>query len=144
MAVEVPVLAALVVTLLSWQAPATAADDLAPIMRAAARGDLAAVTTLVGQGVDVNATHAVLRLSPLMFAAYGGHGAVVAFLLEKGASANLKDASGASAADWASQGGHQAIATTLTKAGAQLNPFLNVGVLPFALMDAAVAKPPGR
>lgn len=75
-----------------------------------------------------------------MFAAHFGHDAVVRLLLEKGASANLKDAVGASAADWASAASHDGTAALLQKAGAQLNPFLNVGVLPFALMDKAAGK----
>ncbi len=35
---------------------------------------------------------------------------------------------------------HAATADALTKAGAQLKPFLNVGMLPFALMDKAAAS----
>lgn len=122
--------------------PEADADGLTALMRAAARGDAAQVTTLLAAGVDVNATHAELRLSPLMFASYFGHDAVVQLLLEKGAGVNMKDAVGASAADWASQAGHQAMAGRLTKAGAQLNPFLNVGVMPFGLMDKAAGKAP--
>jgi len=144
MAAEVSVILALCVAVLTWQAPAVDGDGLSALMRAAARGEIAAVTSLAAGGADVNAGHAQLRLTPLMFAAYGGHDAVVRLLLEKGASPNLKDASGASAADWASQGGHEGTAGVLTKAGAQLNPFLNVGVLPFGLMDTAAGKPPGR
>ena len=131
--------------MLAWlllQAPAPAAvdgDGLTALMRAAARGDLSAVTALVAAGADVNAPQAELRLSPLMFAAYFGKDAIVRLLIEKGASANLKDAAGASAADWATAGDHPATTDLLTKAGAQLNPFLNVGVLPFALMDKAAA-----
>lgn len=123
------------------QGPAvTDADGLTALMRAAARGDAAAVTALLADGADPNTMHAEARLAPLMFAAYAGHDAVVRLLLEKGATANLKDATGASAADWASQGGHEATAALLQKAGAQLNPFLNVGVLPFALMDKAAGR----
>lgn len=144
MSAEVPVILALCVAVLTWQAPAVDADGLSALMRAAARGDIAAVTSQAAAGADVNAGHAQLRLTPLMFAAYGGHDAVVRLLLEKGATPNLKDANGASAADWASQGGHESTAGLLTKAGAQLNPFLNVGVLPFGLMDTAAGKPPGR
>ena len=131
--------------MLAWmvlQAPAPAAvdaDGLTALMRAAARGDASAVTALVAAGADVNAPQAELRLSPLMFAAYFGKDAVVRLLLEKGARANLKDAAGASAADWATAGDHPAMTDLLAKAGAQLNPFLNVGVLPFALMDKAAA-----
>ncbi|MGE0814176.1 MAG: ankyrin repeat domain-containing protein [Vicinamibacterales bacterium] len=122
--------------------PAADADGLTPLMRAAARGDAARVASLVAGGADVNAAHATLKLTPLMFAAYAGHDAVVQALLEKGATANLKDAAGASAADWAAQGGHDSTADRLGKAGAQLNPFLNVGVLPFDLMDRAAGKAP--
>ena len=101
---------ALAVALLTWQAPAADADGLTPLMRAAARGDIATVTTtLVAAAPTSTRAHAQLRLTPLMFAAYGGHDAAVRLLLEKGATPNLKDASGASAADWASQGGHEAV-----------------------------------
>jgi ankyrin repeat protein len=125
------------------QAPAGAdVDGLTPLMRAAARGDVAAVTAVVAAGADVNATHAETRLAALMFAAYFGHEAVVRLLLEKGAQPNLKDATGASAADWASTGSRDGTATLLLTAGAQLNPFLNVGVLPFPLMDKAAGKTP--
>lgn len=120
--------------------PQTDADGLTPLMRAAARGDVAQVTSLLAGGADVNLAHAQLRLTPLMFASYSGHDAVVQLLLEKGAAANAKDAAGASAADWASQGGHEPTADRLAKAGAQLNPFLNVGILPFGLMDKAAGK----
>ena len=123
-----------------WQAPAQAAvdaDGLTGLMRAAARGDPSAVSAFVSAGADVNAQHAELRLSALMFAAYFGRDAVVRVLLEKGARANLKDATGASAADWATAGDRAATADLLITAGAQLNPFLNVGLLPFALMDKA-------
>ena len=129
--------------MLAWlllQAPAPAAvdgDGLTALMRAAARGDASAVTALVGAGTDVNTSHEELRVTPLMFAAYFGKDAVVRLLLEQGAKANLKDAAGASAADWATAGDHPATTDLLSKAGAQLNPFLNVGVLPFALMDKA-------
>ena len=129
--------------MLAWmllQAPAPTAvdaDGLTALMRAAARGDVTAVSALVAAGADVNTPHEELRLSPLMFAAYFGKNAAVRLLLEQGAKANLKDAAGASAADWATAGDHPATTDLLTKAGAQLNPFLNVGVLPFALMDKA-------
>jgi len=122
--------------------PAADADGLTPLMRAAARGETAQVTSLLAGGADPNAAHAVVRVTPLMFAAYSGHDQVVQLLLDKGATANAKDAAGASAADWASQNGHQGTTERLTKAGAQLNPFLNIGVLPFALMDKAAGKAP--
>lgn len=131
----------LALTFLLAQSPTpTDVDGLTALMRAAARGDAAGVATIVAGGADVNAVHGETRLTPLMFAAYFGHDAVVRLLIEKGAQPNLKDATGASAADWAGQGGYDGTATLLQKAGAQLNPFLNVGVLPFALMDRAAGK----
>ena len=99
---EVQVMLAVLLTVMAVQ-PAADADGLTPLMRAAARGDVAQVTSLLAGGADVNQAHAELRLTPLMFAAYFGRDAVVALLLEKGAGANLKDAVGASAADWAAQ-----------------------------------------
>ena len=60
-------------------------------------------------------------------------------LLARGAKPDLKDATGASAADWAGAGSRDAAGDVLAKAGSQLNPFLNVGVMPFALMDKAGA-----
>ena len=60
----------------------------------------------------------------------------------RGAKPDLKDATGASAADWAGAGSHAAAGDVLAKAGSQLNPFLNVGVMPFALMDKAAGKAP--
>lgn len=122
--------------------PATDGDGLTPLMRASARGDVAQVTALLAGGAEVDLAHAELRITPMMFAAYGGHDAVVQLLLGKGARPNFKDAAGASGADWASQGGHEAIADRLVKAGAQMNPFLNAGILPFGLMDKAVGKTP--
>jgi ankyrin repeat protein len=121
--------------------PSADPDGLTPLMRAAARGDAAQVASLLAGGADVNQAHAEVRVTPLMFAAYFGRDAVVALLLERGATANLKDAAGASAADWASQAGHDAVADRLGRAGAQLNPFLNVGILPFGLMDKAGKVP---
>jgi ankyrin repeat protein len=67
---------------------------------------------------------------------------VVTTLLAAGATPDLKDASGASAADWAGAASHDAAGDVLARAGSQLNPFLNIGVMPFALMDKAAGKTP--
>ncbi|MGE0359130.1 MAG: ankyrin repeat domain-containing protein [Vicinamibacterales bacterium] len=117
-------------------------DGLTALMRAAARGDAAAVTGLLGKGADVNRQAAGTRLTALMCAGYFGRDDVVKTLLARGARADLKDASGASAADWASAGSRAATEALLAKAGSQLNPFLNVGVMPFALMDKAAGRVP--
>lgn len=118
------------------------ADGLTALMRAAARGDVRQVSDLLAKGVDVDVQTAGARLSALMCAAYFGHVDVVKALLARRAKPDLKDAAGASAADWASTGSHDAAAEVLIKAGSQLNPFLNVGVLPFGLMDKAAGKTP--
>lgn len=118
------------------------ADGLTPLMRAAARADAAAMSALLAVGADVNYQTEGTRLSALMCAAYFGHTAIVETLLGRGAKPDLKDAVGASAADWASTGSEAATSDLLAKAGSQLNPFLNLGVMPFALMDKAAGKSP--
>ncbi len=70
----------------------------------------------MSRGTDVDTAHAQLRVMPLMFAAYGGRDATVRLLLEKGATPDLEDASGASAVDWASQGGHEGRSALLRSA----------------------------
>ena len=137
---------ALLLVFATWQAPSAVdapdGDGLTALMRAAARADAAAVSALLAKGADVNRQAEGTRLSALMCAAYFGHAETVKMLLAKGATPDLKDASGASAADWASAGSHAAATDLLTKAGAQLNPFLNLGVMPFGLMDKAAGKTP--
>ena len=137
-------MAALLLTLVSWQAAgavnAADGEGLTPLMRAAARGDAAEVTALLAKRADVNFQAEATRLTALMCAAYFGHTEVVKALLARGATPDLKDASGASAADWAGAGSRDAAGDVLAKAGSQLNPFLNVGVMPFALMDKAAGK----
>jgi ankyrin repeat protein len=116
------------------------ADGLTALMRAAARADAEAVEALVAKGAVLDHQAEGTRLTALMCAAYFGHTGIVKTLLARGAKPDLKDASGASAADWASAGSHAATADVLAKAGSQLNPFLNLGVMPFALMDKAAGK----
>lgn len=140
----------MVVALLMWtlgaaQAPAVDAPDadgLTPLMRASARGDTRQIAALLGKGADVNLPAAGTRVTALMCAAYFGHVDALKALLAKGAKPDLKDAAGASAADWATTSSHDAAADLLGKAGSQLNPFLNVGVMPFGLMDKAAGKTP--
>ncbi len=137
---------ALLLVLATGQPPAPVdapdGDGMTALMRAAARADAAAVSALLAKGADVNRQAEGTRLSALMCAAYFGHTETVKTLLARGAKPDLKDATGASAADWASAGSHDAATDALTKAGAQLNPFLNLGVMPFGLMDKAAGKAP--
>ncbi|MGD9902487.1 MAG: ankyrin repeat domain-containing protein [Vicinamibacterales bacterium] len=135
----------ILLTLAAGQAAAVDAPDgdgLTALMRASARGDAAAVTALIGRRADVNRQAEGTRITALMCAAYFGHTEVVKTLLARGARPDVKDASGASAADWAGAASRDAAGDVLAKAGSQLNPFLNIGVMPFALMDKAASKAP--
>lgn len=137
---------ALLLVVATGQAPsgvdAADADGLTALMRAAARADAAAVQALIAKGADLNHQAEGTRLTALMCAAYFGHTDIVKTLLARGAKPDLKDASGASAADWAGAASHAAAGDVLAAAGSQLNPFLNVGVMPFSLMDKAAGKTP--
>lgn len=139
-------LTALLLAVALSQAPsgvdAPDADGLTALMRAAARADAAALQALVAKGAALDHQAEGTRLTALMCAAYFGHTEIVKTLLARGAKPDVKDASGASAADWASAGSHAATGDVLAKAGSQLNPFLNVGVMPFSLMDKAAGKAP--
>jgi ankyrin repeat protein len=115
-------------------------DGLTPLMRAAARGDLAQVAGLLDKGADPNATTPAQRVSALMCAAYFGRVEVIKALLAKGAKLEQKDAQGAAAVDWAALGDHPDLEKTLTGPGAALNPFLNTGLMPIWLMDKAAGQ----
>jgi ankyrin repeat protein len=116
------------------------ADGLTPLMRAAARGDLAQVTALLGKGSEPDASTPAQRVTALMCAAYFGHAAVIKALLAKGARLELKDAQGAAAVDWAALGDHPELEKALTGPHVSLNPFLNTGIMPIWLMDRAAGQ----
>jgi len=115
-------------------------DGLTPLMRAAARGDVAQVTALLDRGADPNAVTPAQRVTALMCAAYFGHAAVIKTLVAKGATIEQKDAQGAAAVDWAALGDHPELEKTLTGPGVALNPFLNTGLMPMWLMDKAAGQ----
>jgi ankyrin repeat protein len=123
----------------STQAEADA-DGLTPLMRAAARGDLAQVAALLGKGSEPDASTPAQRVTALMCAAYFGHAAVIKALLAKGARRELKDAQGAAAVDWAALGDHPELEKALTGPNVSLNPFLNTGIMPIWLMDKAAGQ----
>jgi len=64
-----------------------------PIHTAAMNGDIAAVTTELHNGVDVNAKNEDGGI-PLHHAAYEGHREIVELLIAKGADVNAKDEDG--------------------------------------------------
>lgn len=114
-------------------------DGLTPLMRAAARGDLARVETLLASGADANAATPAQRVTALMCAAYFGHQPVIAALIAKGARIEIKDGQGAAAVDWAALGDHPELEKTLTGPGVALNPFINA-TMPIWLMDKAAGQ----
>jgi ankyrin repeat protein len=112
-------------------------DKLTPMMKACAKGDVTAVSTLLGKGADVNRPHAQFRVTPLMVAAYFGHLDLVKLLVAKGAKVDAKDSVSAEAVDWAEFDNHDDIAKLLKANGGRSNPFLTLGSVPFSLMDKA-------
>jgi ankyrin repeat protein len=115
-------------------------DKLTPLMRASARGDLQAVKALLGKGANPDVQSSVQNVTALMFASYFGHAEVVHALIAKGARVDLKDSIGAAPIDWAAVGGHDEIVKVFEDRRVPLNPFLNMGNMPFWLMDLAAGK----
>ncbi|MBN1309437.1 MAG: ankyrin repeat domain-containing protein [Chitinispirillaceae bacterium] len=103
------------------------------LIRASAKGDLAAVKKLVNEGADVNDTDAGGR-SPLLEAAWGGYNDVVKFLIDRGAKVNSADTSGFTPLMRAVEEGHATIVAALIKRRADVNTRGNVrGVTPLML-----------
>lgn len=82
------------------------ADPLAPRLHAAAaKGDLAAMQSLLAQGADINTLDNQGRTA-LMLAILGQHQKLVVALMDAGADASLRDQAGFTAADLAVNAGH--------------------------------------
>jgi len=90
------------------------------LLRASAKGDLAAVKKIVAEGSNVNAADAGDR-TPIIEAAWAGHADVVKFLVDKGADVNTMDNAGYTALMRASEEGHLPVATYLIAKGAEVN-----------------------
>jgi ankyrin repeat protein len=83
------------------QSAPAAMDNADPLSEAARKGDAAAVTKLLDEGVDVNTKFRYNRTA-LSFAADRGHAGVVKVLLDRGAAVNVKDTFyGATELSWA-------------------------------------------
>lgn len=97
------------------------------LLRAAARGDLDGVRTLLREGADVNEADSGFG-TPLILAARGGHADVVDLLIENGADVNLAETGRPRADDLArtplgaaAQSGALDVATRLLDAGAEVD-----------------------
>ncbi|MEO8678768.1 MAG: ankyrin repeat domain-containing protein [Vicinamibacterales bacterium] len=112
-------------------------DQLTPLMKACAKGDLKAVNDLLAKGADINLPHAQFRITPIMFAAYFGHLEIVKVLIARGANVVLKDSVNAEAVDWADFDNHDEVSKLLKANGGRPNPFLTLGSVPFSLMEKA-------
>jgi hypothetical protein len=90
------------------------------LLRASAKGDLAAVKKFVAESANVNAADGLGR-TPVIEAAWGGHAEVVKYLVEKGANVNIADNAGYTALMRACEEGHVPVITYLIAKGAAVN-----------------------
>jgi ankyrin repeat protein len=90
------------------------------LLRASAKGDLAAVKKFIVEGVDANVIDGSGR-TPLLEAVWAGHLDVVKFLVEKGAQVNLADKAGYTPLMRACEEGHLQVVAYLINKGASVN-----------------------
>lgn len=101
---------------------------------AAQNGALRAVQYLISQGLDVNAGTTGTNVTPLLFAARGGHTDIARVLIEHGVDVNAAISAhdprypGMTALDAARASGNEALARLLLEAGAQEAPVFIVGI----------------
>ncbi len=99
-------LVVLMVVFALWASTAIA-DVNEDFIKAAARGDLPAVTSFIAKGADVNAK--AFGVTALIMASNYGHKEVVELLLARGSNINAEAESGETASMFASQEGHKEI-----------------------------------
>jgi ankyrin repeat protein len=110
------IIAALLV--LIFPALALAQDPKEEFLKAARKGDIETVKSLLAKGVDVN-TKSNYGATALSFACDRGHTELVKLLLEKGADVNAKDTFyNVTPIVWAAQRGHTEIVKALLDKGA--------------------------
>jgi ankyrin repeat protein len=91
------------------------------LFNACTSGDLANVTELLDQGVDVNWTYTPFRRTALILACKNGHVEIAKLLLNRGAEINTQDIVGCTALMAASTSGHVAIIQCLLGKAAKVN-----------------------
>ena len=100
-------------------APISAEEATRLLANAVLANDLAAVTTLIGAGADINSEQD--RSSMLAIASFGGYDPIVTTLLGAGASVNAVDSSGYTALMAACRNGRRGTVNLLLAAGAEVN-----------------------
>lgn len=80
-------------------------------------GSVDAIDVLLDNGMEVDQRQTVYGATPLIVAAWQGHGELVTHLLELGADPTLTTDDGATARDWAEVGGHEGAVALLINAG---------------------------
>ena len=106
------------------------------LMQAAKKGDVARVTDLLAQGVDVNEKGGK-GWTALSVAAYRGRGSVVSLLLEKGADIETKNRAGWTPLICAASKGHKDVVELLLTHKADPNAISKIGV---TALNAAAAQ----
>ncbi|MDF3053837.1 MAG: arf-GAP with coiled-coil, repeat and protein 3-like, partial [Geminicoccaceae bacterium] len=106
------------------------------LVRAAEEGDLAAVLSVLAEGVPAGIQDRRYASTPLHGAAAAGHAQVVAALLDAGAEVNHPDVHGTTALSDAARHGHVEVVTLLLKRGADIDPVDENGSTP---LNSAIA-----
>ena len=119
-----------------------AANGQTPLMAAAIRGDVTAMTWLVGKGADVNARNGAGDTA-LMLAATSGEPRAVAFLLERGADATARSKRNETALGNAGTAGVEESVRLLLERGADVNTRNVRGFSPLMLAASSEAIPAG-
>ena len=105
---------------LAAQTPVQLSPEELALFESAQLGNLDKVERLVSEGTAVDAKDPDHR-TPMMFAAFNGHTAVVGFLVGKGAEVDNKDINGRTALMYASSGPFAETVDLLVKRGADPN-----------------------
>lgn len=90
-----------------------------PLHQAAYVANLGATGLLIERGAKVDTQEHWMKMTPLMLAVVNGHATVASALLDAGASLDLMDAEGNTAADVARANGHVELAGQLEQHAAQ-------------------------
>lgn len=90
------------------------------LSEASEKGDLDAITTILGKGVDIDATDSWGHTA-LMSAAWSGHGPIVQLFIDKGAALNARTRFGLTPLHYAALRGHTEVVQTLLGKGADVN-----------------------